>query len=126
MREIKFRQRNINNGQWHYWGFINNCWVNLMEQDNYWPPEKSQQYTGLKDKHGKELYENDIILLPENTARPEGIRIIEWWGEYGLKLYNPKAKYRSDMHSMISYIDQNVAEVIGNIYDNPELMEVKQ
>ena len=61
MREIKFRQRNKNNGQWFYWGFINGKWVNPKQQTNYANPEDSDRFVGLPDKNGKEIYERDTV-----------------------------------------------------------------
>ena len=50
MREIKFRQRNKNNGQFHYWGMVDEVWVDPMKTANYVQPEESDQYTGFKDR----------------------------------------------------------------------------
>lgn len=66
MREIKFRIWDSNLRLFHYWGFINGNFVGLPS-NNKNPKsitelqEESEQYTGLKDKNGKEIYEGDII-----------------------------------------------------------------
>lgn len=65
MREIKFRQAIMRNGKfvsWHYWGFISEG--NFSSPSNDWVMgEKSLQFTGLKDKNGKEVYEGDILRV---------------------------------------------------------------
>ncbi len=76
------------------------------------------QYTGLKDKNGKEIYEGDIVQWA-------GIKMEIFWGEdigigYGF-CWRPCGD-NSDYHeSMTGFIDEY--EVIGNIYDNPDLLE---
>ena len=86
------------------------------------------QYTGLKDKNGKEIYEGDILETDECILEVA-------WGEYEW-LLNGKAK--NPDHDEVDYwqegvmhlreIDQNYGEdkderVIGNIYENPELIK---
>lgn len=70
------------------------------------------QFTGLKDKNGKEIYEGDILLIDDIE------RHIVGWENSVLSFYQACAGYDTE--------GWNSAEVIGNIYENPELLEVKR
>ncbi len=107
MREIKFRL--FIGGKFEYWGFLGNSFVGLPDT-NIDPmtieekEERSQQYTGRKDKNCKEIYEGDVV---------SGIGA------------NEMIKKQVDMHTFCGwpYINANRFEIIGNIYENPELLE---
>ena len=78
------------------------------------------QYTGLKDKNGKEIYEGDVVEGNYWCESGEQFHrtIIEW------EVTNPSAGY-NDLTSgfIISLEDASTSEVIGNIYENPELTQ---
>ena len=78
------------------------------------------QYTGLKDKSGKDIYYGDIVEIEYYSyIQPECSAIFEVKFEgLGFMLSFVKGKiYKSPYTEMI--------EIIGNIYDNPELLEVE-
>jgi uncharacterized phage protein (TIGR01671 family) len=81
------------------------------------------QYTGLKDKNGKEIYEGDICYVypDEWEFQLEGCNhnVIYFEGGFGLK--RDKNPFYPLYKSLADYCN-----VIGNIYENPELLEVKK
>ena len=71
------------------------------------------QYTGLKDKNGKEIYEGDIIY---NSTEEENF-VVEWFEEAARYVFSG-ISVTMDFDNYYEY----ELEVIGNIYENPELL----
>lgn len=80
---------------------------------------ETMQYTGLKDKNGKEIYEGDVVEYLDGEF--SFIAKVAWsdWMWY-LEGINPKESFMFD-----DVADNETAdvEIIGNIYENPELLE---
>lgn len=72
------------------------------------------QYTGLKDKNGKEIYEGDILTY--NGITSNGNKIIR---EVNYNAEN--ARFQSGMYLLTQSIE--LSEIIGNIYENPDLTQ---
>lgn len=89
-------------------------------------PETVGQYIGLRDKHKKRVFEGDIIKYIES-----GFVGIVKFGVYGFnKDYGYYIEWINDYYGLlrkdILYCIEEGAIVVGNIYDNPELLEVKK
>ena len=124
MREILFRAKTIDSNEWIYGYYLkgkDKTYIAIKERENEagWDieeviPETVGQYTGLKDKNGKMIFEGDIVTGLFNYNKITGYIkygsdctfYIERNGLYGILLNNA----------------EDWLEVIGNIYGNPELI----
>ena len=110
MREIKFRA--WDGKELILWKELLEDYYGLEELGNSW---KWMQYTGLKDKNGKEIYEGDIVKHP---IYPRNLQVIWLDGKYVSKFEASK-----DGKHGFETIALTICEVIGNIYENPELVK---
>ena len=131
MRTIKFR--GLYSGTWVYGnlilGKIENkefAQIENTEFEDYqnWAvdTETVGQFTGLLDKNGKEIYESDVVRVDDDWDKygmTAGESYEVYFNEGGFRL---KPKY--DKNARGYWLeDNNEFEIIGNIYENPELIE---
>lgn len=122
MREIKFRGFNRKNGVWLYGFYLQNRGAHFVCPDEFaegksWDdyeidPETRGEYTGQKGKNGQEIYEGDIMRDVDGN-----ICEVIWQQE--------SAGFRQYDHVLQlcdNFIEEEFDEVIGNIHDNPELL----
>jgi len=122
MREIIFRGKRIDTGEWVYGDLIQwECGmveIAPIERDNAQytvEPDTVGQYTGLKDRNGQDVYEGDLLRTPEGN-----IMIAEWVGS-GIVTRCLTPTYDGMMNT--NRYAFPVSKKIGNIHDNPELLK---
>lgn len=133
-RTIKFRGKRLDNGEWVYGDLEYNRAKNIARIHTYdedgeyliqhsVDPATIGQFTGLLDKNGKEIYEGDILMLGSSDA---GICEVKWNESqlaFCIRFYyernlgtRPLGAWARD--------GKNIA-ILGNIHDNPELLNEK-
>lgn len=84
-------------------------------------PDKIIQSTGLKDKNGKLIYEGDIVKLNYDTDEIKAV--VSWDDKELIGFYLNTTDYFKDKYVTDYDFYKDVYEVIGNLYENPELLE---
>lgn len=82
------------------------------------------QYTGMKDINGKMIFEGDIVVLNEDVKKAFDVddgEVKYGWGGFYIKEFS----ILNSLNALSSYDCILRGKVIGNIYDNPELLEVQ-
>lgn len=138
MREILFRGKRLDNGEWVE-GFYNHIPCGRFGSDEHMiqtvlengkigmlhdiDPSTVGQYTGLKDKEGKRIFEGDIVyvtgLMPHPTWEYDSVTgVVEWCG--GAFEVEGRANDDYVPYGLLYDSCDACREIIGNIHDNPE------
>ena len=130
MREILFKAKRIDNGEW-----VEGDLIHSFDGENRFAisnaaglyeivPYTICQYTGLTDKNGNKIWENDVCYYDDMDVCV--VRFGEYDNNTGHKhvgFYTAWRKYKYMFRSDIGFwVKEKELEVIGNIFDNPELM----
>ena len=154
MREIKFRGKTVN-GKWLYGNLqvpsVNGVPYYMWDEDKFQCPVDENtigQYTGLKDKNGKEIYEGDVLhikqyenngyrLFGTDVSFPNCFTLDECKGKLfregnALVYFSEGCMCVGDMFISALFGDMRYShpifelEIIGNIHDNPELIKEEE
>ena len=133
MREILFKAKRKDNGEWIKGSYIKDPMLEIhyIFCDNYDKnaedycenieiiPETLCQYTGMKDENGKKIFENDIVIYDDGLAK------IEW--NNSCKAFLVVIFYMGySVEEDLRKIKGCNLKVIRNIFDNPELLEMEE
>jgi len=126
MRQIKFRGKNFETGQWVYGDLVQTCREAAIYYDDgectYTPDvitDTVGQFTGILDCNGKEVYEGDIL---ERYNEQGIIMHVNYFGsQFGCVQHWDGVSGEGSWYPLDNY-DMSQWEVVGNIYDNPELL----
>lgn len=128
MRTIKFRGKSKRTGEWVYGDLLRNVEgafaivppfeLNSHNECSNYEVEEATigQFTNLYDKNIKEIYENDILKMACADGTVEYYRVV--WHKAGFYL-----DMRQYGYVPLGNIDRELIEVVGNIYETPELLK---
>lgn len=136
MREIKFRGFSVDVDKWVFGDLLQYRIFPIIFDDNFEQHEcyasSLGQYTGLKDKDDIEIYEGDILYVKKTIEQPNGDLTHEVTGQVlyrnGLPKLEGKTKqtqgdWENEHESYSILLSPEIYEVIGNIFENPEMIE---
>lgn len=131
MRTIKFRGRSLDGKEWYHgdleYNRVDNiARIHTYDKDGYYirqyyvNPNTVGQFTGLQDKNGKDIYEGDIICFVDGLKRVND----EWIDNKHIY----EVEYSGAAFRGVLGLSEctDAVEIIGDIYDNPDLLKGSQ
>lgn len=131
IQEIKFRGRHKVSNCWYY-GYLykqDNDWIITTDGYTRYVVEMGSvgQDTGLKDKNGKEIYEGDLLHYGLGVNDIDGSVWEVEWDKHTLGWYcfvHPDESVEGTGCNSLYYLNtQSTLAIVGNIYENPELLK---
>jgi uncharacterized phage protein (TIGR01671 family) len=119
MRKIKFRALTEQTQGWFYWELLDMIGPNDIREDIR--KETVGEFTGLKDKNGKEIFEGDIVkgrFVEANVSDAMWLTLTEQEKYQGFRLFTINTIFEPYQ----VYMPDDM-EVIGNIWEHPHLLE---
>jgi uncharacterized phage protein (TIGR01671 family) len=121
-REIKFRGKRLDTGEWEYGYYVKRLSHSTIYVDEGTPlakvdPKTVGEYTGLHDRNGVEIWEGDIVrddIIATN-------QVVFWESDFAV--FKLGARGEQTQPDKLNNLWAEDCEVIGNIYENPELCE---
>lgn len=130
MREILFHGKRLDNGEWVYGFYIGDtgdgcheiCDINSTTGHRVdVDPATVGQYTGLPDKNGKRIFEGDLVKYHDRIFGDVVAIII--YSNSGACFCAMSVKCHNNQPALDIVMNESEIEIIGNIHDNPELLE---
>lgn len=128
MREIEFRGKRIDNGEWEY-GYLYQIWEQtyiLWGMTNGVPnmaeviPKTVGQYAGWQDTNNKSIYEGDVIKTRWVTASHKEIDAVVYWADGAFWLDGKEEGGCEAIGLLSNVLKMDDGEIIGNIHEGVE------
>ena len=125
MREILFRGKDIVTREWIEGFLVDNTHIGNWVIANPIYPDTVGQFTGLTDKNERKIFEGDILKFHKFKGEPDWVGFVR----YDISMFVIEGEQpvdRGGFEVQLCSIDRKRCEIVGNIHDNPELLEMQK
>lgn len=129
MREILFRGKRINNGEWIKGFYAENGHgsSNIQPKGKFLAclvkPETVGQFTGLTDKNGNKIFEGDIVRRFNGRGQEVMRYAVKWNNDCCMFVLMCEDTYSGEYDTDFTVFYGEELGIIGNVHDNPELLK---